>query len=338
MKQIRKIKNVQKIFLICISLTLILSGITQATTMSNDEQTICGDANGNGKVDHSDLTYIIAYLYASGPEPIPLCSGDANGDGCVNIADLTYLLVYLYGGGAAPVPGCCDGESDGQKNVNLNFTMSIDDQTVDAGDTGVVIPVIGAWDRTISGFSIGLHFNSTGFTVVDVNFTGTIADGAFIQEYHEQRPGQLSIGVAWFPGNYMEAGSGVLAKIIFDVSGDTAPGDYLMDLGLFGGYPPVECSYADENCTALYPDLTDGTITVPSDEYDCGDVNDADGAIDIADLVYLVDYMFTGGPEPPIMCQADMNADGAIDIADLVYLVDYMFQGGPPPVEPCCPW
>ncbi|MDH3892217.1 MAG: hypothetical protein OEV49_14155 [candidate division Zixibacteria bacterium] len=52
---------------------------------------------------------------------------------------------------------------------------------------------------------------------------------------------------------------------------------------------------------------------------------------DIADLVYLVDYMFTGGLPPACFAEADVNWDGAIDIADLVYLVDYMFSGGPPP-------
>jgi hypothetical protein len=64
-------------------------------------------------------------------------------------------------------------------------------------------------------------------------------------------------------------------------------------------------------------------------DYDPGD------AIDISDLVYLVDYMFTGGPPPPCAEEADMNADLAQDISDLVYLVDYMFTGGPPPLA--CP-
>ena len=70
--------------------------------------------------------------------------------------------------------------------------------------------------------------------------------------------------------------------------------------------------------------------------YICGDINgDQAEQIDIADLVYLVDYMFSGGPEPPEINAADMNASGGvIDIADLVVLVDYMFTGGAPPVCP----
>ena len=61
-------------------------------------------------------------------------------------------------------------------------------------------------------------------------------------------------------------------------------------------------------------------------DYDGGD------AIDISDLVYLVDYMFSGGPAPECLEEADMNADLAIDISDLVWLVDYMFTGGPAPL------
>jgi len=67
-----------------------------------------------------------------------------------------------------------------------------------------------------------------------------------------------------------------------------------------------------------------------------GDIDHNGSGPDIADLVYLVAFMFNGGPPPPCMEEADVNGDGSAvpDIADLVYLVAYMFQGGPPPV-PC---
>ena len=64
----------------------------------------------------------------------------------------------------------------------------------------------------------------------------------------------------------------------------------------------------------------------------CGDL-DGNGTLgDIADLVYLVDYMFNGGPPPTNMDAANLDGIGGIDIADLVYLVDYMFNLGPVPV------
>ncbi|HOP06480.1 MAG TPA: hypothetical protein PLF13_04225 [candidate division Zixibacteria bacterium] len=71
-----------------------------------------------------------------------------------------------------------------------------------------------------------------------------------------------------------------------------------------------------------------------------GDINHDGGGPDISDLVYLVSYMFSGGPEPPCntpyYMEADINGDTTgPDISDLVYVVTYMFSGGPAPVS--CP-
>ncbi len=69
-----------------------------------------------------------------------------------------------------------------------------------------------------------------------------------------------------------------------------------------------------------------------------GDIDHNGGEPDIADLVYIVSYMFSGGPEPPCIEEADIDGNGSDpDIADLVYLVTYMFQGGPAPVPCLCP-
>ena len=61
------------------------------------------------------------------------------------------------------------------------------------------------------------------------------------------------------------------------------------------------------------------------------------GPVDVADLTYLVAYLFQGGTAPP--CEPEGNVDGIvgvggpIDVADLTFLVAYLFQGGaaPPP-------
>nr|MBN2277003.1 choice-of-anchor J domain-containing protein [candidate division Zixibacteria bacterium] len=64
---------------------------------------VCGDANGNGAVNILDATYLISYLYKSGPPPVPMGAGDASGNGAVNILDVTYLISYLYKSGPAPI-------------------------------------------------------------------------------------------------------------------------------------------------------------------------------------------------------------------------------------------
>ncbi len=57
---------------------------------------------------------------------------------------------------------------------------------------------------------------------------------------------------------------------------------------------------------------------------------------DISDLVYLVEYMFAGGPEPPCFDEANVDGvgEGTLDISDLVFLVEFMFVSGPAP-GPC---
>ncbi len=62
-----------------------------------------GDANGDGTVNITDVTYIIQYIFAGGQAPDPLASGDADGSGEVNINDAVYLIAYIFAAGPAPV-------------------------------------------------------------------------------------------------------------------------------------------------------------------------------------------------------------------------------------------
>ena len=61
-----------------------------------------------------------------------------------------------------------------------------------------------------------------------------------------------------------------------------------------------------------------------------GDAN-ADGVINSADIVYLINSLFIGGPAPQTLQAGDANCDGAVNSADVVYLINYLFVGGPAP-------
>lgn len=63
---------------------------------------LCGDVNADGTVDVSDAVYIISYIFAGGPAPLPLEAGDVNNDQAVDISDAVYLIQYIFGGGPAP--------------------------------------------------------------------------------------------------------------------------------------------------------------------------------------------------------------------------------------------
>src|SRR3990170_813631 len=63
-----------------------------------------------------------------------------------------------------------------------------------------------------------------------------------------------------------------------------------------------------------------------------GDVN-KDKKVNLADIVYLVSYLFKFGPSPDPLVSGDANCDGKVTIADIVYLVSYLFKVGPAPCQ-----
>jgi hypothetical protein len=56
-----------------------------------------------------------------------------------------------------------------------------------------------------------------------------------------------------------------------------------------------------------------------------------DGRINSADVVYLINHLFAGGPAPLPLETGDANCDGTINSADVSYLINYLFVSGPPP-------
>jgi len=67
-------------------------------------------------------------------------------------------------------------------------------------------------------------------------------------------------------------------------------------------------------------------------EPQCGDA-DGSGAVDIDDAVFLITYIFGGGPAPDPLAVGDSDCSGAIDIDDVVVLIEYIFAGGNPPCD-----
>jgi hypothetical protein len=75
------------------------------------------------------------------------------------------------------------------------------------------------------------------------------------------------------------------------------------------------------------------------EEYLCGDADGSGGdpAVDIDDVVFLINYVFAGGAAPCPPQVGDANCSGGdvpIDIDDIVYLINYIFAGGPAPCDP----
>jgi len=98
---------------------------------------------------------------------------------------------------------------------------------------------------------------------------------------------------------------------------DTAAADFHLD-----GLSP--CLAVNNECGQLMGAYGMGCGFV------CGDIN-ADLTINIADAVYVIAYIFRGGPPPENFIAADLNANGELDVADAVIIINYIFRGGPHP-------
>ncbi len=101
----------------------------------------------------------------------------------------------------------------------------------------------------------------------------------------------------------------------------------------------------DDNCPEVHnPEQADTDGDGVGDACCCqvrGDVDDTSGAggpVDVADLTFLIAYLFQGGPSPSCPEQANVDAiitvGIGVDVGDLAFLASYLFLSGPTP-DPC---
>jgi hypothetical protein len=117
---------------------------------------------------------------------------------------------------------------------------------------------------------------------------------------------------------------------------------------LYKGAEVFETGYTDAaGQVTLYPNpLTQGQVEVTVSAHNflpsegsmevgtkAGDVT-GDGLVDLGDAIFLLNYLYKGGPAPDPLSLADLNCDGQVEMGDVVYLVNYLYKGGPPPCSP----
>ena len=142
----------------------------------------------------------------------------------------------------------------------------------------------------------------------------------------------------WSPP--LAAGSGIVAYLWVTAGFNSIPGGSVtVDTAWLGYATRLRLvSYFQDG----YPNyFAPGSISVnPCDCVHHGDIN-GDGAIDVFDIVALIDIAFAGAPAAPTdpICphatRADFNCDRVIDVFDVIYAIDFAFSGGPPPCNPC---
>lgn len=230
-------------------------------------------------------------------------NGPENGDDFGRDIDVDgFSNVYVIGGASS---------GGGGDFVTIKYTyLQRDDTLIFAGYSPVDIIVTDPILR-----SIGVDFNLIPFatydTTQDVNLDGDNDDVVIIPK---PLIGEYTVRVVEEPGS---GGGTYTLAVKLNGNEDTPLADAVLAPG------PAEVD----------------TFYYPVFEYLRGDAN-TDGSISISDVIFLINYLFKGGPPPDPLLLGDANCckEGErnceeinISVSDVVYLINYLFKGGTAP-------
>ncbi len=138
-------------------------------------------------------------------------------------------------------------------------------------------------------------------------------------------------------GRTLSAGRQKILQIKFKLAdtvtlGQEIPLTLVNTRGTVDVYNMLVVPIAAGHPVSVRPDLHAGTITIV-DGFKRAHIN-ADGQANLADVIYLLTYLFAHGPEPVCMKAADISDDGALDIGDAITFLTYLFKHGTPPKPP----
>lgn len=92
---------------------------------------------------------------------------------------------------------------------------------------------------------------------------------------------------------------------------------------------------ATDYISPQYSDTAKLNIYIADVEELPGDVN-FDGAVNVGDVVYLVNHVFKSSSPPVVPNWADVNADCVINVGDIVHITNYIFESGSPAPQIGC--
>jgi len=97
--------------------------------------------------------------------------------------------------------------------------------------------------------------------------------------------------------------------------------------------PPI--SFWTPEFELIAPSFFSSPFHLVSQNIKPGDSN-GDGSTSLADIIYLVNYLFRAGDPPASKQMADANIDCSVNLEDLIFLVNYIFKAGPKPLPSWC--
>jgi len=298
----------------------------QATNHSGPPplQHICGDANGDGKVRNSDVTYLTAYFKGQVPRPDPVWKADVNGDGELLGSDVIFLTRYFRGQETTlncnypQFPHCED--NDGYNPFTQGYIYGvdneyelffIDDQCLDENRILEAF-CINSNPHTRSRMCPGGTNCTNGACVPTMPLCGDINFND-LYDTHEELLYHYLYDHTWLARYYLQEDGLYVPycpspRWVADVNSDgyiNVVDHYFIEDHILNG--------GDLNCTMIPPE--------------CGDVNWS-GTVDERDLFYLKYQIMNYFPPPYFPDVADVDGSGEVSKDDLTYLEAYI-EGGP---------
>jgi PKD repeat protein len=220
-------------------------------------------------------------------------------------------------------------------------SMALADIEVFAGQP-VYHPVLGTHDKFLQGYQIALRYDATILEMEAISLTGTMAQ-ALLPEFFITQINPAGIDSTMylavifdtlppFDGRMMDPGTNqTLCTLDYTVQFGTPMGTSTQMSFTDGvGDPPINTIYAIEGGLSEAPYLIHGTVTIsqqPQFLFVRGDAN-YNQSVNIADAIFLLDYLFIGGVASVCPDAADSNDDGSLNIGDAINLLNFLFANG----------
>lgn len=256
-----------------------------------------GDCDFSGAVNTADMVYLVNYLFAGGPVP-DLIDCDCDGFPGVNYGDLWQLTQGLFGAATLyPSPG-----TDYPIPSTVKFLALGQPDGTTITSASIVVDAPRQVDCLLLSYSFAPRPGQATLNCTGVDFTGSVASGlasvidntAKTLTIHSGAPNTLPPTTNWR----------LFATANFALAGAPGTGVTLTPVSVAPTWPVLlaQAAYAGTNgIRVMIP------IFVPFSLMNVGDA-DCSGSVDISDVVYLITYIFQGGPPP-----GDPNNDGIPD-------------------------
>lgn len=192
-----------------------------------------------------------------------------------------------------------------------------------------VIPLVVVNDERLAHFVIPLHWFGP-LTCDTVEFIGRVQSLRLTSHIYLEDESILLMGITFDADSIMPPGDGIIAYLHFSLQDTGMAG---IDLANFP-IPEYYLSFSDSTFNPFIPEFVESEHHVVPQDKVPGDVNQ-NGGVDLADIVFFINYLFKNGPAPAYPPCADPNIDCCVSLADVVYLINYVFKNGPEPRIGC---